>query len=186
MRLNENRILAWVVLAVCALGSVIGLGGASLLRERNALMDVFYNGVESQDTGRYSMDAYLDRASECVQVMAAEAQLYLGNDCETANDMLATLADFGDDDTLDMRYNAYTRLQRDSDTLYNAMYAANLSEANCVNFKRAYDDFWGCDKYIRKDAYREMAAAFNAELRDFPAEIVAKIMGVEELNSFGA
>ena len=96
------------------------------------------------------MDAYLDRAAECAQVMAAEAQLYLGNDCAAATDMLETLDGFGDDDTMDMRYSAYTQLQKDSDALYNAMYAAELSDAERVNFKRAYDDFWGSDKLIRK------------------------------------
>lgn len=186
LHLSENRVLAWVVLAVCAIGSVIGLGGASLVREQRALMDVFYSGVESQETSRHSMDAYLDRAAECVQVMASEAQLYLGDNCVSANDMLKTLADFGDDDSLDARYSAYTHLQRDSDALYNAMYAADLSDADRVNFKRAYDDFWGCDKYIRKDAYREMASSFNRSLNEFPANLVSKIMGVEEMNSFGA
>ena len=186
MRLSENRVLAWGMLAVCVLGSVVGLGGASLVRERNALSNVFYDGVESQDTGRYSMDAYLDRAAECAQVMAAEAQLYLGNDCAAAADMLETLGGFGDDDTLDMRYSAYTQLQKDSDALYNAMYAAELSDAERVNFKRAYDDFWGSDKYIRKDPYREMASEFNDRLKGFPAGAVAAIMGVEEMSSFGA
>lgn len=186
LRLSENRVLAGAVLAVCAVGSVVGLGGTSLVRERNALMNVFYDGTEAQETGRYSMDAYLDRAAECVQIMSAEAQLYLGDGCVSANDMLEELSNFDDDNTLDERYSAYTQLQRDSDALYNAMYAADLSETDRVNFKRAYDDFWGCDKYIRKDAYREMASAFNDDLHGFPAGIVSKIMGVEEMNSFGA
>lgn len=178
--------MAWCVLVVCVLGSIVGLGGAGLVRERNMLMNVFYNGTERQETARYSMDAYLDRAAECVQVMIAEAQLYLGDDCVPAQEMKNALAYFGDDDTLDQRYAAYTELQKDSDTLYNAMYAAELTDAERANFKRAYDDFWGSDKYIRKDAYREMAADFNTELKNFPANAVAKIMGVEELNSFGA
>lgn len=186
MRFSENRPLAWIVLAVCVLGSVIGLGGASLVREQNALMEVFYDGAESVGTTRYSMDAYLDRAVECAQIMASEAQLYLGEDCEAAAHMLLSIADCGDDDTLDMRYSAYEQMQKDSDALYNAMYAASISDAQRVNFKRAYDDFWGSDKYIRKDPYREMASEFNDGLKGFPAGAVAAIMGVEEMNSFGA
>lgn len=186
MPLKDNRKLACCVLIVCILGSIVGLGGAGLVRERNNLMDVFYSGAEHQETGRYSMDAYLDRASECVQIMIAEAQLYLGDDCTPAHEMKDALAYFGDDDSLDQRYAAYTELQKDSDNLYNAMYAAELTDAERANFKRAYDDFWGSDKYIRKDAYREMAANFNADLKNFPANAVAKLMGVEELNSFGA
>ena len=91
MRFNENRPLAWAVLAACALGSVFGLGGSSLARERDRVVDYFYDGAETTATTRSSMDAYLDRAAECAQVMAAEAQLYLGNDCAAATDMLETL-----------------------------------------------------------------------------------------------
>ena len=41
MRFNENRPLAWAVLAACALGSVFGLGGSSLARERDRVEDYF-------------------------------------------------------------------------------------------------------------------------------------------------
>ena len=186
MRFNENRPLAWAVLAACALGSVFGLGGSSLARERDRVEDYFYDGAETSATARSSMDAYLDRAAECAQVMASEVQLHLGADNANAQKMLDTLADFGDDDGLDARYSAYQTLQGLSDQLYNEMYAANLSDAERRSFKQAYDDFWGCDKYVRIDPYRSMAAEFNDKLDGFPASLAAGLWGVDELNSFGA
>lgn len=186
MPFNENRPLAWAVLAACALGSVFGLGGNSLARERDRVVDYFYDGAETTATTRSSMDAYLDRAAECAQVMASEVQLHLGADDANAQKMLDALADFGDDDGLDARYAAYQTLQGLSDQLYNEMYAANLSDTERVNFKHAYDDFWGCDKYVRIDPYRSMAAEFNDSLDGFPASLAAGLWGVDELNSFGA
>ena len=186
MRFNENRPLAWAVFAACALGSVFGLGGSSLARERDRVEDYFYAGAETTATTRSSMDAYLDRAAECVLEMASEAQLRLGADNANAQKMLDTLASFGDDDGLDARYSAYQALQGLSDQLYNEMYAANLSDSERVNFKHAYDDFWGCDKYVRIDPYRSMAAEFNDSLDGFPASLAAGLWGVGELNSFGA
>ena len=187
MRLSENRPLAWVVLIACALGSVVGLGGAGLAREYNRVERVFYDGVKQSDaTARSSMDAYLDRAAEYAQVMASEAQLRLGADNANAQKMLDALADFSDDDGLDARYVAYQTLQSLSDQLYNEMYAANLSDSERVNFKHAYDDFWGCDKYVRIDPYRSMAAEFNGSLDGFPASLAAGLWGVDELSSFGA
>ena len=185
MRLSENRKIAWAVLAVCVLGSVTGLGGAHLARERDKVMDVFYEGTESGTT-RESMDAYLDRAAECAQVMASEAQLHFGADNAAAAQMLDALGDFGDDDALDARYAAYTRLQGLSDQLYNQFFADGVGEADRVNFKRAYDDFWGADKYVRTDVYRELARDFNKNLDGFPAGVVAGLWNVDELNSFGA
>ena len=125
MRFNENRPLAWAVLAACALGSVFGLGGNSLARERDR--------VETASTTLSSMDAYLDRAAECVLEMASEAQLHLGADNANAQKMLDALESFSGDD-LDARYAAYQTLQGLSDQLYNEMYAANLSDSERVNF----------------------------------------------------
>ena len=185
MRLSENRKLAWAVLAACVLGSVVGLGGGHLVRERASVEKVFYSGTETGTT-RESMDAYLDRAADCAQVMASEAQLHFGQDNAAAAQMLDALADFGDDDGLDARYAAYTPLQGLSDQLYNQFYAEGVAEADRVNFKRAYDDFWGADKFVRRDVYRELARDFNDSLDGFPASAVAGLLGVKELNSFGA
>ena len=185
MRFNENRPLAWAVLAACALGSVFGLGGNSLARERDRVEDYFYDGAETSSTARGSMDAYLDRAAEFVLEMASEAQLHLGADNANAQKMLDALESFSGDD-LDARYAAYQTLQGLSDQLYNEMYAAPLSDADRRLFKQAYDDFWGCDKYVRIDPYRSMAAEFNRELKGFPASVAAAIWNVDALNSFGA
>ena len=185
MRLSENRVLAWVVLAACALGSVVGLGGMHLTRERDRVVELFYEGAETGTT-RESMDAYLDRAADCAQVMANEAQLHFGADNAAAADMFAALASFGDDAGIDARYAAYTELQALSDQLYNQFYAEGVADADRVNFKRAYDDFWGADKYVRRDAYRTRARDFNESLDGFPAGAVAGLLGVDELNSFGA
>ena len=185
MRFNENRPLAWEVLAACALGSVFGLGGNSLARERDRVEDYFYDGAETASTTRSSMDAYLDRAAECVLEMASEAQLHLGADNANAQKMLDALERFSGDD-LDARYAAYQTLQGLSDQLYNEMYAANLSDSDRRSFKQAYDDFWGSDKYVRIDPYRSMAAEFNDSLDGFPASLAAGLWGVDELSSFGA
>ena len=185
MRLSENRMLAWAVLAACVLGSVIGLGGGHLVRERNKVLDVFYAGTETGTT-RESMDAYLDRAADCAQVMATEAQLHFGADNAAAAQMFDALDSFGDGAGLDARYAAYTELQSLSDQLYNQFYADGVADADRVNFKRAYDDFWGADKFVRRDAYRTLARDFNENLNGIPARAVAGLLGVDALNSFGA
>ena len=185
MRLSENRKLAWAVLAACVLGSVVGLGGGHLVREHGVIEEMFYEGVGS-NTSRESMDAYLDRAYDCARTMASEAQLHFGDDDATAAQVFDALDGFSDAAGLDARYAAYTSLQSLSDKLYNLFYADGVADADRVNFKRAYDDFWGADKFVRKDAYRAWARDFNDSLQGFPANAVAGLMGVKELNSFGA
>lgn len=187
MRFTENRPLAWAVLAACALGSIVGLGGAGMARERDRALDVFYKGSDTAvtSTTRHSMDAYLDRAADSAQIMASEALLHLGENAD-ARQMQSAVAFLGSDDTMDERYAAYQQVKALSDKLYNAVYASDLSEADRVNFKAAYDDFWGCDKYILKDPYRELAADFNSSMQGFPADAVCSLVGIDELTTFGS
>ena len=185
MPLKENRTLAWAVLGVCVLGSVFGLGGHTLAQDRNELLNVFYQGTDTQETTRHSMDAYLDRAAECAVVMGSEAQLLLGADNTTAQEMIDLSSVVSDGDDLTERYEAYCTLQKDADTLYNAVYAADLAGTQRVSFKQAYDDFWGSDKYIRRDEYRSLANAYNGALSGFPASLAAEVWNVDAMDTFG-
>ena len=185
MQFKENRTLTWAVLGVCALGSIFGLGGHTLAQDRNEVLNLFYRGSDTTLTTRHSMDAYLDRASECATVMGSEAQLLLGADNATAQEMIDLSGAVSDGDDTNARYEAYCTLQKDADVLYNAVYAADLSDSQRVSFKKAYDDFWGSDKYITKDSYRTRASEFNGELSGFPASMAAKLWNVDQMNSFG-
>lgn len=158
-----------------------------MARERDRALDVFYKGSDSAavSTTRHSMDAYLDRAADSAQLMASEVQLQLGESAD-AQQMLEAVAGLSGDGSTDERYAAYQQVKALSDKLYNAVYASDLSEADRVSFKAAYDDFWGCDKYILKDPYRQIAADFNGDIDGFPANAVCKLIGVDELTTFGS
>ena len=62
MRFSENRVIAWIVLAVCVIGSVVGLGGAGMARERNEAVEVYFEGTDDRDSA-HCMQAYVDRDS---------------------------------------------------------------------------------------------------------------------------
>ena len=110
MRFSENRRLAGAVLAVCVLGSIFGMGGAAIARDRNRALDVFQNGTEKQQTQRFCMDAYLDRSVECAQVMAYEAQLLLGDDNADAARLLELTDGFEDADIAE-KYARYQQMR---------------------------------------------------------------------------
>ena len=176
MPLRRNRTLAWIVLAVCVTGSVFGLGGMHLHRQRNAVLDVFYSGSVNQR----SMDELLDTAAACAQIMAGEVQIYL-----TGTDTAAALAETSPaEGSLDERCAAYLRIREQTDAMYNAMYAKEMLDGERVKFKRAYDEFWRCDAQIRRHPYCEMAAEYNRSIAAFPACIVAAAVNAGELNCF--
>ena len=184
MRLNENRKLACVVLAVCVLLSVFALGGGALGRERRRVMKVFNDGTDASLATRHSMDAYLDAAGESAGIMANEAEARMG-ESDLGNSALQNASVIGDDAAaLDARFKAYTDLKGQVEKLYNNMYSA-VSTEDFRNFKLAYDDFWGYDDMLGRDEYHKLAKSYNSLISGFPGGVVATLTGQGTLNTFG-
>ncbi|MBR1822434.1 MAG: hypothetical protein IJ769_12555 [Clostridia bacterium] len=183
MRFSENRTIAFIVLAVCVLVSVFGLGGMGLARERGRVLTVYDRGTDASLSTRHSMDAYLDAAAESAQLMVSEAQLHMDASAtiETVAQLSENVAEQADTNA---RYEAYSALKTAVDKLYNAMYDAAKGDA-FTNFKMAYDDFWGYDDMIRHDDYGKLAAGYNSLISGFPGSIVAGVTGQSALNTFG-
>ena len=184
MRLDENRKLACVVLAVCVLLSVFALGGGALGRERRRVMKVFNDGTDASLATRHSMDAYLDAAGESAGIMANEAELRVG-ETDLGNSALQNASVIGDDAAdLDTRFKAYTDLKGQVEKLYNNLYTA-VSTDEFKNFKLAYDDFWGYDDMIGRDEYHKLAKGYNDLISGFPGGLVATLTRQGGLNTFG-
>lgn len=184
MRLDENRKIAWVVLVVCVLVSLFGLGGGALGREYNKVMKVFNDGVDTSLSTRHSMDAYLDSAAESVSIMANEAEIHLGQS-EQGKVALSDSELIGNDQApLSIRYDAYTDLKGQVEKLYNSIYTA-VGKDEFKNFKLAYDDFWGYDDLIKRDGYHKLAKDYNDLISGFPGSAVAGIIRKGKLETFG-
>ena len=156
MRFSENRRIAFVVLAVCVLGSIFGLGGMGLARERSAVMTVYDRGADTSLSTRHSMDAYLDDAAENARLIASEAGLHM--ESSPAIDAVAELAEkVASEADTNARYEAYSSLKTAVDKLYDAMYGS-VSGSDFTNFKVAYDNFWEDVNKIKYDDYSKLAA----------------------------
>ena len=183
MQFSDNRKLAFVVLAVCVLASIFGLGGMGLARERSKVLAIYDRGTDASLSTRHSMDAYLDSAAESAQLMVSEARLHMDASAviDNVESLAETVATSGDTNE---RFEAYSALKTAVDKLYNGMYEAAKGDA-FTNFKMAYDDFWGYDDMIRHDDYAKLAAGYNKLISGFPGGLVAKVMGQGALNTFG-
>ena len=186
MRLDENRKLACVVLAVCVLVSIFAFGGGALGRERSKVMKVFNDGVDASLATRHSMDAYLDSAGESAGIMANEAEIHLG-ESELGDAAQSNAALIGEDSAdLDTRFKAYTDLKAQVEKLYNNRYSAvGKEDGEFGNFKLAYDDFWGYDDLIGRDGYHKQAKGYNDLISGFPGGVVAALTRQGRLNTFG-
>lgn len=182
MGFTENRKVAFAVLAVCVLISVIGFGGMGLARERGRVLTVYDRGTDASMSTRHSMDAYLDHSAEAAQLMVSEAGLHIDN--AQVMDNVSSLAEQVAKETdVAARYAAYTDLKTAVDKLYDAVYKAVQGDG-FKNFKVAYDDFRGYDDMIRHDDYHKLAADYNALASGFPGGIVGSITGQGKLHPF--
>lgn len=182
MRLSENRVIAWIVLAACVLGSLY-MGTGSIAAERRDVQQVFLVGAKDRDAA-HCMASYVQNAFESARDMANEVKLNLGKDHETANKVLelADSYDPSEDDGFFESGERIKQLSQYADDLYNDMYASGLTDAQRRNFKIAYDDYQGARRFMQKDPYLEMAEDFNqAREQSFLSEIACKIRGVDRL-----
>lgn len=184
MRFSENRAVALVVLAACVLGSVFGLGGMGLARERNKVLAVYDRGADPSASTRHSVDAYLDSAAANAALMASEAGLQL--EASPAIDDVARLGQaVADEADTHARYKAFSDLKTAADKLYDAMYRKTGGGPDFTNFKVAYDDFWENVNMIKYDDYSKLAAGYNDLISGFPGGTVAGLTGQGTLNTFG-
>ncbi len=183
MRFSENRKVAFAVLAVCVLVSVIGFGGLGLARERGKVLKVYDRGTDASLSTRHSVDAYLDSAAENAQLMASEAGLHLKDSpaIDTVADLAERLASEADTNA---RFDAYSALKTAVDKLYDGMYEA-VKGSDFTNFKVAYDNFWENVNMIKYDDYSKLAAKYDDLISGFPGGVVASITGQGALNTFG-
>ena len=183
MRFSENRTMALVVLVVCVLASVFGLGGMGLARERGKVLTVYDRGADTSLSTRHSVDAYLDSAAENAALMASEAGLHM-----EASQVIDNVAQLGEkvasEADTNARFEAYNALKTAVDKLYDAMYNA-VDRADFTNFKVAYDNFWENVNMIKYDDYSKLAANYNDLIGGFPGGLVARLTGQGALNTFG-
>lgn len=179
MRITENRRIAWVVLAVCVLASVFGLGGMKLNGKYGDVKDYFVEGSDST----HSMEAYLDRCARYAGDLAYESRQYL--DSADMSDKVLALSEAlsSAEGPSAERSKAYHDLTNAVESLYSELQKAGASDETGV--KQAYQDYKSAMDLIRRDDYAEKAASYDDRASGFPAGVIANLWGISEAPQFG-
>ncbi len=183
MKFWENRRLATGVLAVCVLGSVFGLGGAHLSKERQAALNVFEVGTDTTFSTTYSISAYLNNSSNYVRTMLEEYRLRVGSEWENQSrvqeSMNAIIAGAPDE-----RLNDYQTLAADVESMYTDFHLHVKDESAALDFDKAYKGFKSEKSKIGHDEYHALARSFNADASGFPAGMVSGLWHLSDLDPF--
>ena len=179
-----NRKVAWAVLVLAVLASIVGLGGGSLAVQRSEAVRVFNDGIDDSFAVRFSMDAYLENCAEYARVMTEEYRRYINGSNEIAAEIQELALMIGDGDNFDDRHSAYKLLCAKVETLYTDFYVSDISEQDAELFAKAYSNFQGEVSKIGYDEYRALVEKFNRKCEGFPAGAIAALLGIEPLNPF--
>ncbi len=186
MRLSENRMIAWIVLAV-AVAFALSLSGNALeknaLEMRDDVLKVFYVGAGGDglsidgDLKQRAKDAYTlvgiaGRYAEIDKALvekAADAQKGL----EEANQLPQT--------QIKARADANALLAKAVEDLYTELNNAALSAADEKDVQSVYDNFKSHGNTIGRDPFNDLAAQFNRDAKKmysgFPAGLIGGIKG---------
>lgn len=183
MKLLENRRFAAGVLAVCAVGSVFGFGGAHLSRERQNAMNVFTVGTDTSFSTTMSVDAYLKNSADYARTMIEEYRLRAGSEWEGQARVQSEMASIVSGAPGD-RLSDYLSLVSDVESLYTDFHAAVPDDAAALDFDKAYKGFKSENSKIGYDEYHSLARNFNSDASGFPASAVAGLWNLSELDPF--
>lgn len=184
MKILKKRKVAWLILALCVMVSIVGLGGGHLASQRREALRVFDGGIDDFFTVRFSMDAYLENCAEYARTMAEEYRLHVDADDGAADNVLSLASAVADEDDLDSRYSAYKALCNAVESLYTDFHAAQVAEADQSLFSNAYSNYQGEVSKLGYDEYHVLAEKFNRQREEFPAKAISSLLGVKPLNPF--
>ena len=182
-KINENRPLAWVVLALVIVRSIISSGGGALRDVRAQALDGFHYGVNGDSLCIYSD---LKARADCAYNLADTAARYDTVPQASIDKVTeaAEVLDNTDDSDIAALNAADDALDRAVELLYTELENSSLSDADAKFALSQYKEFTSRGLTISRDGYNGHAGAFNNTLGAFPASFVGMLSGVRELPLF--
>ena len=182
-KFNENRPVAWIVLALAVVLSIIFSGGGALRSVRAQALDTFHFGVNGDSLCIYND---LKARADCAYNLADTAARYDSIPQEEIDRVVkaAEELDNTDDDDIVALGRANDALDRAVESLYTEIENAALSEKDATFALSQYKEFTSRGLTISRDGYNGQAEAFNELLGGFPASLVGMFSGVRELPLF--
>jgi hypothetical protein len=178
MRFGENRKIACAVLVVCIIASLL-MGGGALMKQRTALLTQY-------NASAYSISAeLLEMRANAVRLQGI-ASKYDAADSSLTAALSNAVAALDAADDVQAQYAASLLLQSAVERCYANLTSLTLSAADTSDARYAYKNFSSAQLRISHDSYNELAAAFNAQLSQFPANVIGALRGVKPLQLFGA
>lgn len=183
MRFSENRVLAWVVLALAILFSVSFSGGGAMRDIRYATEQVFVSGARNDGL---SISNDLDVLAQKAGVLVSIAKSYLPGGSDVVNKAEQAANALRESSGAASRFEAYAATTGAIEDVYTQLQNAPMSEKDRTDALKAYKEIESRTDTVNrnKNEYNTPASQFNQGLERFPASLVSKLARVEPLPLF--
>lgn len=176
---KENRKLAAIVLAVCVAFSVFVMGPHKLDGMRDEALRVFRSGAHEG----FTLSVYTDirAAAENANRLAAAAESVLGADNEDVRSLQVLADDALNAGTPESMIPAFQKMVSLSERVYLSAGGKGMTGAAADAAAGAIAVIRSSANTIEKDEYFALAEEFNNERSGFPAGLLSKLAGADEL-----
>lgn len=178
MKLWENRKLAWAVLALAVVLTILFSCAAGLRRERSRALDVFYEGTQGDGLSAYND---LQKRAECAYNLLTLATKYDKNDTEGAKALTAARRALLDAQEIGEMAEANAALTEALALVRSESGSYGMNEQDSRLFERQVTEMVSRGETISHNDYDPQAARFNERLSGFPRGVVSALMGIEPL-----
>ena len=174
MNLKENRSLAWILVIVAMLASVMISGSISLSAQRRAVIKTFYD----------TMDDDLNIKSSYADNLAGIASRYIDQNSEyivnmtQARDLLAKAS------TPKEKYMASLSITNAASAIYDLLGTKDLTQTDDRLRRSNYADILAVDDILKRSGFNEKVDRFNDELEMFPANLISSLTNVKKAENF--
>lgn len=183
MNLSENRKLAWIVFAICVMFSLSFSSERALASLRAQVEAVFVSGAHN-DGLCISND--LKERSECAYNIASTASNYKQIDSKLVDNVREASNNLSTAQTIKEKYDANALCQRAVEDLYTAIDNATMTDSDRTFLLKEYKEFQSRADTIKRDFYNQQALKYNQTISAFPANLLARLVSIEQLQLFDA
>lgn len=178
--LKDRKIALLLMIIMIVLGTAFG-SHRSLMKLYNSAEDVFYNG-ENRDGFSIQHDLE-DRFEESLKLVKI-AEKYTSLDSRYIADVTEARNNLKNAETIKDKSKANSELDAAVYALYNELGNQKLSSQDEKYRISAYGTFNSYGDTISHSSYNSTARKFNETLNKFPAGLLGKLTGIQELDTF--
>lgn len=174
MNLKENKQLAWILVIIAMLTSVMISGSISLSTQRRAVLNTFYDTMNDDlNTKSFYADNLVGIASRYID----QNSEYIVNMTQ-ARDLLAKA------NTPKEKYMASLSITNAASAIYDLLGTKDLTQTDDRLRRSNYADILAVDDILKRSGFNTQVEAFNEQLSKFPASLISSIVRIEKAEYF--